>query len=124
MKHWRILLSPKWWDQAKYERLFKESPEVRSLYQSKGRAAMKVCPLPGDTFIVECGGEGVMEGEVVLGFHNDPDSEKHRHSCNKGGSPHATETQVALLLVKRIIPSEERVEMPRRGQRTWAQIRE
>ncbi len=117
-------MSPKWWDQAKYERLFVEYPEVRSLYQSKGRALMKVCPEPGDTFIIEYGGVGVMEGEVVLGFHDDPESEKHRHSCNKGGSPHATETQVALLLVRRIIPAEERTDMPRRGQRTWVQIHE
>jgi len=124
MKHWRILLSPKWWDQNKYDELFVKNPEVRSLYQSKGRATMKSCPSPGDTFIVEYSGKGVMEGKVILGFHEDPNSEKHRHSCNKGVSPHTNETQVALLLVERIIPVDERQDIPYRGHRTWIEVRD
>jgi len=124
MTHWSILLSPKWWDQDKYEKLFITNPEVRSLYQSKGRANMKKCPLPGDTFIIEYRKQGVMKGKVILGFHDDPSSEKHRHSCNIGSSPHSTETQVALLLVEKIIPIDKREDMPYKGQRTWISISE
>jgi hypothetical protein len=121
MVHWRIVMSHKWWDQDKFEKEFETIPQTRWLWQSKGKAAMKRVPKKDDTFIVQYKGRGVMEGVVHEGFTLDPKSEKHIHSCNKGGSPHSNETEVALLHVLRIIPENKRKKI-NLGQRTWIVI--
>lgn len=118
--YWRVLLSPKLWDQKAYVALWNENPKERVLYQSKGGRTMKVCPQEGDHVSFVFQGYVVMRG-VVLSNGFERGLEHQTHVCNKGSErTHAEHPEYARVNITELCEGGEKVR--RTGQATWARV--
>ena len=118
--HWRVLLSPKLWDQKAYAALWNMNPEERILYQSKGGRTMKACPQEGDHISFVYQGFVVMRG-VALSNGFERGVAHKNHSCNKGSErKHAEHPEYARINITELCRGGEKVR--RTGQATWARV--
>jgi hypothetical protein len=113
------MLSPKLWDQEKYEHSLTIHPELRKIAQSKGKCKMVVCPKKGDSVVFVYKKKIVMKGYLDSdGFVSGTD---HRvHSCNTGNTrPHTEPSEFAWVHITETGLSQD---IRCTGQRTWAKI--
>lgn len=121
MSTWRVMLSVKLWNQAKYEEQWRALPECKRIAQSKGRAKMVILPEKGDTVKFILQGRVVMKGTIESdGFIS---GTAHReHSCNTGDSrPHSEVDEFAWVQISEIGLSEP---VSKSGQRTWLKLKQ
>lgn len=122
------MLSAKLWNQADYEKKWREQPEVRYLAQSKGKCKMIVCPNKGDEVLFVLNKRICMRGTVVSdGFLTG--TEHQEHSCHTGNCRPHTEPNVFARVLIRDEPRTEEIpdagytrKGPWKGQRTWARV--
>ena len=116
--NWRVMINPKLWDQAAYERIWLSHPEVRTLAQAKGKARMVRCPKLGDSVSFVLKGEIVMKGIMISdGFL--AGTEHQEHSCHRGMErTHAEHPEFGWVKITEILEVPEKIR--RTGQRTWA----
>lgn len=120
MKHWRVILSQKLWNQEKFERLFTEQPEIRRLAQSKGKCKMKILPVKGDSVSFVFKGKIVMKG-IVDSETFETGIYHQNHSCNLGTNrEHAEPKEFIWVQIQNVGLS---IDIPPSGQRTWAQLK-
>jgi len=122
------MLSADLWNQAAYEKKWKEQPETRYLAQSKGGGKMAILPKKGDKVLFVLRGQIRMKGIIISeGFLTG--TEHQEHSCNTGDSrPHAETKEFTRIHIQEepcceeICDSEWKRKGPWKGQKTWVRI--
>jgi hypothetical protein len=123
-RKFRLIWSAKWWNFQQFEEQYGLCDESRIIAQSLGKAKLKPenYPKEGDEFIVQYSGKIVARGIVRSNVFIDETSRSFIHSCNRGESPHATETRHNIIEILEIYNEAERVTAVCLGQRTWVRI--
>jgi hypothetical protein len=123
-RNFRLMWSKKWWDFPKFEEQYVSCHESRMIAQSLGRGKLKPenYPKEGDKFIVEYSGKIVARGIVRSNVFIDETLRSFGHSCNRGESPHATETRRNMIEILEIYNDANRVPAVCHGQRTWIRL--
>ena len=125
MTTWRVLLSSKLWNQEAFATAAEEEGGhalLTNFAQSKGRAAMKIVPVKGDSVIFIWKGHRVMEGQVTSeGFiSGDAHRQQHRDFLRTEAPAHQQTSEFALISNIKVL--KEQVPIPFAGQRTWSRM--
>ena len=125
MTTWRVLLSSKLWNQEAFATAAEEEGGhalLTNFAQSKGRAAMKIMPVKGDSVIFIWKGHRVMEGQVTSeGFiSGDAHRQQHRDFLRTEAPAHQQTSEFALISNIKVL--KEQVPIPFAGQRTWSRM--